>query len=279
MIALSILLAAQLITSLPASDSYADILSEYHSGNQTVALQRLGRLDLTTIDAGIDSLVETLPAALGQTAAAMHTEAAFRPQGPTTANISRHHLQLATQLVEKGQPVKGQLAPPLAESPLWAVTADFRRLWYVTVITALEGTLQLGPAEKYADQARQLYPNDAEVLLVSGIAAEVRASPRNEGISDGDRRKALERAAQLLWAAVARDPDRLEAQLRLGRVLSLQHDRAARDVLLRVANAPDPRLRYLAALFLGAACDAEQDSVAAESWYAKAVAAMPGSQS
>ena len=278
MIALSVLLAAQIIGHLSAPDSYADILNEYHSGNQTAALERLGRLDLATIDTGFDALVKTSPAALAQSAAAMHTEAAFRPHGPTTANISRHHLQLATQLVEKEQAVKGTLARPLPKSPLRPVTEDFRRLWYLTVITALEGTLGLERAEKYADQARELYRNDAEVLLLSGIAAEMHASPRVEGVSDGERRKALERAAQHFRAAVARDPDRLEAQLRLGRVLYLQHDRSAREVLLRVTGAADPRLRYLAALFLGAACDAQQDSVSAETWYAKAVAAMPGAQ-
>lgn len=278
MIALGVLLAAQIIAHLPAPDNYADILNEYHSGNQAVALERLAKLDPQTIDAGFESLITTLSAALGQTAAAMHTEAAFRPQGPASPRALAHHLNLATQLVEKGQPVKGRLARPLPKSPLWPVNAEFRRLWYVTVITALEGTGQLGPATKYVDQARELYPKDADVLLLSAIAEEMRASARTEGIPDGERRTSLEHAERYLRAAVAANPDRLEAQLRLGRVLYLRHDRSAREVLLHVVDAPDPRLRYLSALFLGAASDAQQDAAGAKAWYARAVGELPNGQ-
>lgn len=268
-----------MLTLLPrAADDYADILAEYHSGNQTAALERLAMLDRPAIDQGFEALLSRLSAALGQTAAAMHTEAAFRPLGVTSPRSSAHHFDLATQLIEKGQPIKRRLARPLPKSPLWPVTGEFRRLWYVTVINALEGTGQLGAATKYADQARDLYPKDPDVLLLSAIADEMRASARTEGISEGERRKSLERAEQYLRTAVAANPDRLEAQLRLGRVLYLRHDPAAADVLLRVTGATDPRLRYLLALFLGAAADARQDATAAHTWYAKAVAEFPNGQ-
>lgn len=279
MIALSLMLAAQIVTHLRAPENYADILAEYQSGNQTLALQQLARLDSEALDAGFESLIAKLSAALGQTAAAMHTEAALRSPVPITVSAAAHHLDLATRLVENGQPVKGKLARPLPKTPLWPVTAEFRRLWYLTVLTALEGNGQLTPSAKYAEQARQLYPKDPDVLLLSAIAEEMRASARTEGIAEGDRRKSLQHAEQYLRAVVEASPDRLEAQLRLGRVLSLRHDLpAAREVLLRVAGAPDLRLRYLSALFLGAACDAQQDAVSAETWYAKAVAAMPSGQ-
>jgi tetratricopeptide (TPR) repeat protein len=277
-IALGLVLAAQIVTHLPAPDSYADILSEYQSGNQTLALQQLARLDSEALDAGFEALVTTLSPALGQAAAAMHTEAALRSPVPITPSAAAHHLDLATRLVEKGQPVKGKLTRPLPNSSLWPVTAEFRRLWYITVITTLEGGGQLAPAMKYAAQARELYRDDADVLLLSGIAEEMRASPRTEGVQEGERRKSLERAEQFLRAAVKANPERLEAQLRLGRVLFLRHDARARDVLLQVANAPDPRLRYLSALFLGAVYDAQQDAVSAQTWYAKAVAEMPRGQ-
>ena len=274
----AVLLVAQILARPSAPDNYADILNEYHSGNPTVALEQLAKLDSETIDAGFELLVTRLSAALGQAAAAMHTEAALRPLGATSPRVSAHHLELATRLVEKGQAVKGRLARPLPKSALWPVNAEFRRLWYVTVITSLEGTGQLTPATKYAEQARELYPKDADVLLLSAIAEEMRASARTEGIPEGERRKSLEHAERYLRAALEANPDRLEAQLRLGRVLYLRRDPSARDVLLRVTAAPDSRLRYLSALFLGAACDAQQDAVSAQTWYAKAVAEMPGSQ-
>lgn len=278
MIALTIMLAAQIVTHLPAPDTYADVLAEYHSGNQTLALQRLAKLDPDALDAGFESLVTALSPALGQTAAAMHTEAALRPQGPITLTTAAHHLDLATRLVEKGQPVKGKLARPLPNSALRPVTAEFRRLWYLTVITTLEASGQVTPAMKYAEQARELYKNDADVLLLSGIAEEMRASPRTEGVLEGERRKSLERAEQFLRAAVKANPERLEAQLRLGRVLFLRHDAGARDVLLRITDTPDARLRYLSALFLGAVYDAQEDAVSAHTWYARAVAAVPTGQ-
>jgi len=261
-----------------APDNYADILAEYHSGDQTAALERLARLTPQAVDDGFELLLTRLSAALGQTAAAMHTEAAFRPLTLTSPRSSAHHLDLATQLIEKGQAVKGRLARPLPKSPLWPVTGEFRRLWYVSVITALEATGQLGPATKYSDQARELYPKDADVLLLSAIGEEMRASARTEGLADGDRRESLEHAERYLRDAVAANPDRLEAQLRLGRVLYLRHDPAARDVLLRVTESPDARLRYLSALFLGAAWDAAHDGDAARTWYTKAVATLPNGQ-
>lgn len=261
-----------------AADSYADILAEYDSGNQSAALERLATLSPQRVDEGFELLLSRLSAALGQTAAAMHTEAAFRPLTLTSSRSSAHHLDLATQLVEKGQPVKGRLARPLPKSPVWPVTGEFRRLWYVTVITALEATGQLGSATKYTDQARELFHKDPDVLLLAAIAEEMRASARTEGLADGDRRKSLEHAERYLRDAVAANPDRLEAQLRLGRVLYLRHDPAARDVLLRVTNAPDARLRYLSALFLGAVCDAQQDALSAQTWYTKAMKEMPNGQ-
>ncbi len=261
-----------------APDNYADILAEYDSGDQTAALERLATLSPQAIDDGFELLLTRLSAALGQTAAAMHTEAALGPLTLTSPRSSAHHLDLATQLIEKGQAIKGRLARPLPKSPLWPVTGEFRRLWYVTVITALEGTGQLGPSTKYADQARELYPKDADVLLLSAIGEEMRASARTEGLADGDRRKSLEHAERYQRDAVTANPDRLEAQLRLGRVLYLRHESAAADVLLRVATAPDARLRYLSALFLGAVYDAQQDALSAQTWYAKAVREMPGGQ-
>ena len=278
MIPLGVLLAAQIIGQLAAPPSYANILAEYDSGNQTVALEQLARLDPEAINTGFELLLTKLSAALGQTAAAMHTEAAFRPQGGSNPRAVAHHLDLATRLIEKGQTVKGKLARPLPKSPLWPVNAEFRRLWYITVITALEGGGQLTPVTKYAEQARELYPDDADVLLLSALGEEMRASPRTEGTPDGERRKSLEHAEQFLRAAVTANPERLEAQLRLGRVLFLRHDPAAQEVLLRVANAPDSRLRYLSALFLGAVSDARHDLGSAQTWYVKAVAEMPSSQ-
>jgi tetratricopeptide (TPR) repeat protein len=273
-----IFLAALLAAQVSAQDTYSEILNEYKSGDPTAALHRLAGLGIPAIDSGFESLVNKLSPALSQTAAAMHTAAALRPVAPTGLGVAAHHLALATAIIEYEQPVKGKLARPLPRSGIWPVTTEFRRLWYVTVVTSLESTAQLASAKKYLEAARELYPDDADVLLLSAIADEMLASPRTDDISEGARRKALEQAERYLRAAVAAAPGRLEAQLRLGRVLYLRGDPSARTVLESLSVATEPRLRYLSALFLGAVCDSEHDAVAAQSWYAKAMAELPDSQ-
>jgi tetratricopeptide (TPR) repeat protein len=140
---------------------------------------------------------------------------------------------------------------------------------------AQQGRLQV----EYFENARLLFPDDAEMLLLSGIAEEIFASPRLFSMSAGAHRNALERAEGYLREAVAIAPDRMEARLRLGRVL-MQRGRIAeaRDLLKSVTGVEDARLFYLAALFLGGLEDEAGHTPGAADWYTQAIARMPAAQ-
>ena len=268
---------ALLTSQLAAQDSYTAILAEYHSGDPAAALARLGRLDSDALDAGFKSFA-TKPSTLSHAAAAMHTEAAVRSPIPLTARVAARHLELAAAIVEFTErgPRKSNTSRPLpASSPLSPVSPGFRRMWYVAVITAFEGKGQLATADGFLERARDLYPGDTEIALLSAVEEEMGLAV----VKDADyRRKGLERAEKYLRTALTADPDRPEVRLRLGRVLQLRGIQDARQILIGVSKTDDVRIAYLAALFLGAFEDAAGAAGAAEHWYTQAAARVPQAQ-
>jgi tetratricopeptide (TPR) repeat protein len=129
------------------------------------------------------------------------------------------------------------------------------------------------------ERARDLLPADAELLRLSGITDEVRASQRVLPIQPDDRQAALTRAEGHLRASLALAPDQSETKLRLGRVLQ-QRDSLpeARELLTSAARGDDPRQAYLASLFLGRLEDGAGEPARAADWYYKAAARMPSAQ-
>ena len=209
-------------------------------------------------------------------AAAMHTEVAFRRDGRF---VSEFHLQVATALVEFGEHSGVKTNTPIALSPNVAapVSDEFRRLWYCAVINGFESSVMLQRADRYLAHALKLYPSHPEIQMLAGIAEEMRASPRTSNVSAGDRRHALDQAEKHYRAVVAAAPDRLEARLRLGRVLQ-QRDRF--DEARAAADAAQPTRRTPASptsrsLFLGGIEDARWSRRRAVALYVRAVARMP----
>jgi tetratricopeptide (TPR) repeat protein len=159
------------------------------------------------------------------------------------------------------------------------VSPQFRRLWFLAAIAGLQYAGRLGTADAYLENARLLLPHDPDVLLLSGIAEEMRGSNRAVTPSAAERRTALGYAEVYLRSSLEYAPDRLEAQLRLGRVLYQRgHPAEARDLLTGLSQAQDVRLSYLAALFLGGLEDAAGRTADAAQWYARAAARMPSGQ-
>jgi tetratricopeptide (TPR) repeat protein len=275
----AILLAAVLTpASAHAQEQYAALLLQYLSGDGDAALVKLAALPYPEIRAGVDAFETTRARMVLTGAAAMHTEVAFRRDGRF---VSEFHLQVATALVEFGEHSGGKTNTPIALSPNVAapVSDEFRRLWYCAVINGFESSVMLQRADRYLAHALKLYPSHPEIQMLAGIAEEMRASPRTSNVSAGDRRHALDQAEKHYRAVVAAAPDRLEARLRLARVLQ-QRDRfdEARTLLTPLSDTADTRIAYLASLFLGGIEDHDGHDDRAVALYIRAVARMPEAQ-
>jgi tetratricopeptide (TPR) repeat protein len=220
-----------------------------------------------------------------EAAVAMHTEVALRPRIKVNTSVATRHLGLAASIVDVGEPSKMKRLGfvPLERSMFEPIAPPFRRLWYITAITALQragGAVGSGPSpDAYLVNARALFPADADILLLSGITEEMRGSGRVGLTGASVRKEALRHAEGYLRESLTLAPDRMETRLRLGRVLQERGDvAAARDLLTTVSAVEDARLSYLASLFLGGLEDATGDVAAAATWYARAAAKLPSAQ-
>jgi tetratricopeptide (TPR) repeat protein len=269
----------------PEAD-YAAVVQAYRSGDANAAVHRLAELDFQSVETGFGAFFIDPPPGLVAAAAAVHTEAALRLPLDLAKPEANRHLALAASIIAVGEPPKLKRlgSVPLKPSGVRPVAPEFRHLWYLAVITAMVTEGRMASADAYLEHARILFPYDAEILLLSGIAAEMRASARLQAASAGDRRKALEHSEVYLRASVELAPDRQETKLRLGHVLQLRGQAAeARElltVLARLADGgmPDARLSYLASLFLGGLEDAAGDPAAAARWYTRATGHIPLAQ-
>ena len=279
--AAALLLAAVCLWPKPlgAQSGYAAVLLEYLAGNADAALTTLSKMDQPEIKSGVEAFDTTRARQILTGAAAMHTEAAIRPQlGGFTDNF---HLGIATAIVEFGERSGHKRNATLVLQPKYAtpVSDEFRKAWYCAVINGMQSRVRMDDADKYLEHALALFPRDPEIQLLAGIAQEMRASPRTSSPSEGDRRKALKTAEDHFRAALAAAPDRVEARLRLGRVLQLRGAVAdARTQLAPLIDAENPRIAYLASLFVGGLDDRTGHVEAAATGYERAAALLPSAQ-
>ena len=161
------------------------------------------------------------------------------------------HWDVARWLFDRVQPAPSQDA----------VVLD----WYQSVAASFASKRQMAEAEPHLEQARRLFPSNAEILGASGALYETMAMPRiqnfvreaqarGERTAVGSERANLRRAEDFLKHALETDAGNAEARVRLGHVLGRQgrHQEAA-DLLRRAVadTAADPLNQYYAALFLG----------------------------
>jgi tetratricopeptide (TPR) repeat protein len=263
-----------------AQQEYAGVLLEYLTGDADAAILKGRRLDREEILAGVDAFNTTQSRLILRGAAALHTEAALRSLHDGT--LYTFHLDVAAAIVEFGEAAgKLKTNSSLSIKPRHAapVPEEFRRLWYAVVINVLEDAGKLALASKYLSRALALYPQNGEIQLLAGVAQEMQASPRTASVGNGERREALQAAEKHYRAALAAQPDRLEARLRLGRVLQLRKQlEPARALFTPLVNVPDLRVAYLASLFLAGIEDASNNTAAALALYDRAAAVIPSAQ-
>ena len=146
---------------------------------------------------------------------------------------------------------------------------------------------------KHLDRAREIFPNDQDLLFLSGCQHEAYARPLIQsavqtavlptGVSidvDSARRE-LRRAESFFRGALSLDPAHAEARLRLGRTLGLldRHADAASELRATSESLADVEQRYYSDLFLGAEEEALGRFDAARAAYGRARQGYPRAQS
>ena len=141
--------------------------------------------------------------------------------------------------------------------------------------------------------ARQIFPDDPDILFLIGTLHETYAGPRIQNavrdavlptgykLDVGGDRAELREAETFLRRVVELKPDFGEAHLRFGHVLLVlgRHAEAAKELADGLATSDDDVLRYYGELFLGAAREALGDLDAARASYQRAAELQPAAQS
>lgn len=171
-----------------------------------------------------------------------------------------------------------------------------RRLILLAGLTALGGS-QLPQAHALLHEGLRRHPRDADLLTALGTVQETIATLWRDDRSRGSKaysiegagdvglafalpRASVDEAIATFRAALASDPARVDARLRLGRLLGLQGQAAAAVVELSRARdqATSAVQRSLALLFLARAHEAAGHPGAARAAYEGATREAPGAQ-
>jgi len=145
----------------------------------------------------------------------------------------------------------------------------------------------------HLERARQLFPNDRDILFLCATQHAIYATPRIQNVAktvvlpsgyfmqmSGDREE-LRQSQALLRRALTVDSQFAEGRVRLGRVLALQRQfaEAERELNEAIPALEDRPNQYYAQLFLGSVEESLGKFDAAKSAYERAASLYPSAQS
>jgi tetratricopeptide (TPR) repeat protein len=275
----------------PLPPAYAQALATYRDGDLWGAVALLGTIPDPKLADAADAL--WIPGTLSRamwlgrirTAILLLTEAWFlsHAKGPALRqapylNAARGMVRRLVRMAEDG------------ELGIGDNERRFARDWYLLVVSYRHGAAQVGWSRPYLAEARDLFPDDPEVLVVSGADHEMLSEmtkgylPRvgSNGQTLGDDTinpaRELEKAEGFLRQAAALKPGLVEARLRLGRVLYRRGALAdaARELQAAQALTAQEPVQYLASTFLGMVAVARGELEQADRFYADALRLFPG---
>jgi tetratricopeptide (TPR) repeat protein len=231
--------------------------------------------------------------ALLHTDAAMFSAGLVEPLAPgTTANPQPIFMNISDgREIELG---RGAMHWEIARLLLDAVAPGpdtMVRSWYRATAAWMQKRNYHDPV--HLMRARGVFPNDADILFLSGCEREEYARPDTQAAARAavlpsgitldirSEREELAQAEAFFRRALALNPDVPEARLRLGRVLLLRgrYKEAADELRLATTSAGENLLRYYGTLFLGAAKEALGDDGGASAAYAAGAQLYPAAQS
>ena len=182
-----------------------------------------------------------------------------------------------------------QLLDSIAPAPVADAGA---LLWYRAVSAHLFRAGNLAELTTHLVRARQLFPQNPDILLDSAYLHMELSSPsiqasveqlRADTVSVGvdSRRAELERSERFLRQVLVHAPGNADARVRLGYTLGAlgRHKEAAIELRRALDAKPDSRRLYLAELFLGREDEALGMHAEARQCYERAASLYPGAQS
>ncbi len=230
-----------------AASDYADLIEEYIRGNYGHAADALRNRH------EVDRSLLPPRDRCRQAAAMAHTEAAIRLTGEIEFTLAARQIELSRQWIH--------------EMKVTPERERFRRDWLLALATfhhrsifSFDPSRGLGrveeaggprawlfsEAQRFYDEAVDVFENDAEILLSAGAFYEWSGSLSTD-------KRTLRKAEKLYARARAADPDYTEAQLRYGRALEKRgrYDEARVPLAAVDANVASTYQAYMAKLILG----------------------------
>ena len=265
------------VTAQSAPSTYRSMVDEYRSGRRS-ALDKVSAADASEINGWVElarSAIneewhwETLRAA-----AIMHTEAWSAALRDQRNDAARPHLEASIRLFERVR----DLAP---------TQRDFIDRWRIVVTGLLRKTVNKGLADDFDQRTAPSFPANparqaAMRSFLLGLEAERDASavlgPSDFiGSASFDmRQRSWARALTSYQEALQRNPHDTLILLHIGRVRMHLHAWAdATQDFTRAKTADDPRIRYLALLFLGSIAERDGKYTEAEQSYLGAMETYP----
>jgi hypothetical protein len=167
------------------------------------------------------------------------------------------HWQFGRELIDR-------LSPSPSRDPV-------AQAWYLATGALLQSLLMVSEADDHLSRARQIFPDDAQLLFRGACALETLTAPTFQAalptMTAGPRdvrgarvvglppsaRTLLDRAEQLFRRALAHDAILTEARVRLARLTAAhgRHGEAIDMLQQALAAAPPQDIRYLALMLLG----------------------------
>jgi tetratricopeptide (TPR) repeat protein len=190
------------------------------------------------------------------------------------------------------EPVHWEMARSLFDlAKATAPAQDIARRWYAATAMWMQDVKSHDTA--HLQRARVLFPQDVDILFMSGTQQETYASPPIQTaarmavlplgyhVSVGSQVSALRDAEGYLRQVLQLNPDHHEARLHLGHVLMARGRWQEATDILRPLVFPDAdrELQYFAVLFLGAAEEGSGRLEQAREAYQKSSALYPLAQS
>ena len=263
-------------TQAPATD-YASLVEAYRAGRLD-SVERIDSATTSDLEAWIDAATSRTggldwPAL--RAAAILHTERWFIRTSNSRHDTGATHLNAAMRLFVRLREIDRR-------------HASFIHRWRTVIATLLGQGSTADRMRDFISRTNELFPIDesrrgAEQEFATGVIAERIATERST-----DETTTSDAGASHMWAAAAtsyeaslrKDRQFHLAELHLGRVLMMQEKtREAARHFERAAAADDPRVQYLAQLFLGSLAERAGRYAEAERSYTSALQTYPLGQS
>ena len=194
---------------------------------------------------------------------------------PTAVGVGEFHWDMARHLLDAVRPERDAMV----------------NLWYRATASWMQQQEQYNSS--HLARARELFPDDDEILFLSGSERETQAGPalqsaaRSAVLPTGiiadipSERTALRDAEGFFRRALTSNPRRADVRVRLAHILlnRSKPQEAANELRTALAGTADPQLRYFGSMFLGAAEETLNHLDEARRAYAAASEVYPDAQS